>query len=371
MLSSVAQVLNNRLAGLIYFITARCNARCLHCFNYKNLNTELDRELSASETAQICRKLKKLLVLQCSGGEPFLKDDHFDILNNFASITKAIAITTNGSLSRRIEDTMAKLTKQHTNTLFRVSLSIDAIGSLHDEIRNVAGAFDLVNETFQRLRKIRERNRNLLLSVTTTFSRMNEESIAEIIDYVHALGVNHHVLTYIWGEPRENETCNPSLDLYKKALRYRYSKQYGPKKSGLSPILTEMLNKVTDMTLVDILEKGEMVYPCKAIRKFAILRQNGDVNACHMIDENLGNVRENDYDIQSILRNKRSRELMKKIRDSRCVCKVTCINRHNALYSMRTGYYLVKYLRSNLTMPADSVRCPDSNKPEGSRREGT
>ena len=63
-------------AYLIFFITARCNARCSFCFYWEEIeNASKRRELRLEEIDQITAKLKHLLYLSIGGGEPFLRAD--------------------------------------------------------------------------------------------------------------------------------------------------------------------------------------------------------------------------------------------------------------------------------------------------------
>ena len=51
---------------LIHFITSKCNAKCGHCFYWKNLNTK--GELSLEEIEKITKHLPDLVILNISGG---------------------------------------------------------------------------------------------------------------------------------------------------------------------------------------------------------------------------------------------------------------------------------------------------------------
>ena len=62
-------------------ITQRCNFKCKHCYSSAVLGST-DNELSTEEIYQIVDQFKKLKVpvILLSGGEPFMRDDLFEII---------------------------------------------------------------------------------------------------------------------------------------------------------------------------------------------------------------------------------------------------------------------------------------------------
>ena len=58
---------------LILFVTDQCNAKCVTCFYWENLNQ--GESLQPEHIENISRSLGRLLWLDISGGEPFLRKD--------------------------------------------------------------------------------------------------------------------------------------------------------------------------------------------------------------------------------------------------------------------------------------------------------
>jgi len=86
------------LESLIFFVTGECNLRCEHCFYHDRLNKNDDIKLEQIKKAfKSFGKIKNLLL---SGGEPFLREDLFEICCFFKENNgiKSISIPTNGSL---------------------------------------------------------------------------------------------------------------------------------------------------------------------------------------------------------------------------------------------------------------------------------
>jgi len=340
----VFNLFGNNLSTLIYFVTQRCNAQCQMCWNYKNLNRDASKELNVSEIKSICRNLRKLTLLVCSGGEPFLKEDLFEILNTFAAISAGITVPTNAFLPEVTERITSMLVSQNKNTLFRVCISIDGLGDLHDRIRDYKGGFNLLMDTFFRLKRIQMKNRNLLLTFNTVFTKLNEPAIKNIIDFAYDLRIDGHTITYVWGNPKDAETLVPSLESYRGAFQYAHAKSYLGKKCNFPARVIQGINKLSDIVMMDILEKKKIAYYCKAIKKFTVMLENGDIAPCQLlIDKNLGNVRNSNYDIQCILKNNKATELIREIYNKRCCCTLKCCNRINLIYNMKTVFYLMRY----------------------------
>ena len=65
--------------SLIQFVTERCNARCPHCF--VDLKTQ-ENELSLEQIEKISKTTGSALRnIALTGGEPFIRDDLFEIAN--------------------------------------------------------------------------------------------------------------------------------------------------------------------------------------------------------------------------------------------------------------------------------------------------
>lgn len=141
----------NLLPGLmkfsvIFLITERCNLRCPYCF----LD---DRRGGASvpldKFKAVIRKHRPLY-LQLTGGEPTAHPEFEPLVRWCARRPMATQMTINGRGAlkriRFFEDLKIKPI---------AALSLDAAGPEHDRIRNRAGLFDEIMETFKFLKSIR------------------------------------------------------------------------------------------------------------------------------------------------------------------------------------------------------------------------
>ncbi|MBI4698269.1 MAG: radical SAM protein, partial [Nitrospirae bacterium] len=114
-----------RWGYLIFFVTNRCNAKCRHCFYWKNLNKK--EELSLDEIENISKKLGTVQVLLLSGGEPVLRDDLPEIISMFIKNngSKVVSIPTNALLPEEVERVVERLATHFTDITFSINPSID------------------------------------------------------------------------------------------------------------------------------------------------------------------------------------------------------------------------------------------------------
>ena len=107
-----AAVTRNEIFHLTFFVTGLCNLRCKMCFYLDNIEKARKKdELTLDEIRKISEKLKPFIWLLISGGEPFLRDDIFDICKTFYqnNNVKNITIPTNGLETEKIIEITDKL----------------------------------------------------------------------------------------------------------------------------------------------------------------------------------------------------------------------------------------------------------------------
>ena len=339
---------------MIFFVTARCNARCEFCFYWEEIESAASRrELKLEEIDKITKKLKHLLYLSIGGGEPFLRKDLADIVSLFYcnSKTRIVNITTNGLQPARTEALVERMLEENPNLFLKVGISLDALGDKHDEMRKVPGTFAKVRETHDRLRDLRERQRFFGINIATTFSKFNEDEIDQVIDYVDSeLDVNDHTMTFIRGDAKDRSALDASLAKYKWAVDYLEAK-HRPQ----SPMFRILHNVLRMMFRINIetLEQDKMIVPCVAGSKMVTLDDQGQIKPCEMLEHiqetdrfGLGNVRDYDYDIPVLMRSAKACGVRKWIRDTECHCTFECANMANVVFNYRTWpKVVVEYFR--------------------------
>ena len=112
-------------------LTYRCPMRCQMCNIWQN-PTDKKEEIVAADL----RSLPKLKFINLTGGEPFIREDLAEIVEECYKHTKRIVISTSGWF----EDRIIALAKQFPNIGIRIS--IEGLSQKNDELRGREGGFD-------------------------------------------------------------------------------------------------------------------------------------------------------------------------------------------------------------------------------------
>lgn len=142
-------------------ITHRCIAHCLMC-NIWRIPPEV-KDIPSNEWLGFLRQpvFRHVKELDVTGGEPFLRDDLSEFLAGVSRLKKtalpelrSVAVTTNGFLSERVlaGTTTAATAMKESGLDLVVVLAMDAVGEVHDRIRNVKGGWQRLNNTIDSLK---------------------------------------------------------------------------------------------------------------------------------------------------------------------------------------------------------------------------
>ncbi|MBI4598562.1 MAG: radical SAM protein [Candidatus Omnitrophica bacterium] len=172
--------------------TTGCNLECRHCRRLEVAKALSRRDMTAEQVKR--HLIDGLLgvgrpVLVCSGGEPLMRRDLFELAAYAKSRELPIALATNGTL---VDDATAD--RIIASGFERVSISLDgAQANTHDTFRQQQGAFDGAVRGIQRLRA-----RGMGLQVNTTVTLHNIQELEAIYQRVVELGVEAwHVFMFV------------------------------------------------------------------------------------------------------------------------------------------------------------------------------
>jgi radical SAM protein with 4Fe4S-binding SPASM domain len=173
----------NAPSTVFWDITGECNLRCVHCYNFEGKQHE--NELSTEEIKRALEEMSVFSVksISFSGGEPFLRKDMLEIVHHATGLRfNSVGVSTNGILLD------GDIARQLTAANLNVQVSIDGDeAQVHDMARGVKGAFD---GAVRGIKLLLEEGVNL--SVCTTASKWNVESIPNIIQLMDDLGVKNY-----------------------------------------------------------------------------------------------------------------------------------------------------------------------------------
>ncbi len=271
-------------------VTHRCIARCLMC-NIWRIPHDIP-SLSADDwLALLSRDLfTDLVELDITGGEPFLRKDLVDLLTGVCELTDhhltslaSIAITTNGLLTGRVwEETEKILQTTRSKGIDLVMVcAMDAIGEVHDTIRQYPGAWAKVDRTIQGLQRLKSEYPHLIVGLKTTVLPFNVDHLDGIVSYARENDLFTIISPCIITDGRYlNPDRSDDLTFTRKQTEQMI--QFYAKDQSLWSF--------HDACLVRYLRTGRMKKPCSCGYNYFFIRSSGALLPCPLIDESPGNV---------------------------------------------------------------------------------
>ena len=318
---------------ITFFVTNRCNARCSHCFYWKNLNKSKKDELNLDQIKRVAQSLKHpLTTLLITGGEPFLREDLFEICKIFEKYNKTskIVIPTNGYFSEEIYKTIKKIVEE-TNLNVDVNISIDGLDKTSSKIRGIKDIFTNYEETIRLLKSIK--NKRFHPAILTTISTDNYSEILDLLKYNNQHWRLPHRFQYIRScnevyniDPeivqgffqRNKKTSLPALDKIRE-LNKQLDRILGENNLQIK------INKMERKSSYQILTNKRKIMECVAGNYDAVIFPNGEVSLCEMTKP-FSNLKEFDYDFYKLWNSKKANEMRKKIRFCSCTHSCNLIN---------------------------------------------
>ena len=246
-------------------VTDSCNLNCIGCYSYiKNRNQKKD--LSLEQIKYILDTLSQNGVsnIVISGGEPFLRDDLFEILKYSKKTLKIkdIVIISNGTISIEKYDRCLEY-------LDKLSISIDGYSSQTRFIRD-QGIMSKVLETINYLKN------KTNLSLISTLHKKNSRLIKEYIKLSESIGVpiSFSVFTVDNDNPEFKDYILDEND-YKKIYEL-FETNKNIKSSDLSIDSCKITAKNccnVGKSLISIGADGS-IYPCHMLHKKELLLGN-------------------------------------------------------------------------------------------------
>jgi len=287
-----------------WHITDRCNLRCEHCYQHsfdgtdpplKMLLTILQRFIEAVNT------FKTPARITLTGGEPFLRSDFFDLLDEIAKHRRLFrfAILTNGMLI--VQQTARRLARMKPDY---VQVSLDGMKETHEALRG-QGSFAPAIEGIRQL--VRAGVRTL---ISFTASRRNVTDFPAVAKLGAELGVHR-----IWADrliPNSPEQQNLSLSpeetwaFFETMQAARQSLQVGFIRRICGCISTEVMMHRALQFLVG----GGTMYRCTAGRSLVAVLPDGTLLPCRRLPIPVGNLME-----QSLVELYQSSELLRQLRE--------------------------------------------------------
>jgi MoaA/NifB/PqqE/SkfB family radical SAM enzyme len=282
-----------------------------------------------------------MLFFTPTGGEPYLRRDLAEIVRIFHRNNHAanVGIPTNGSLTGRVVETTRDMLDTCPGVDLHVDVSIDGIGKRHDEIRQFSGLFDRAVRTYQELRILEKHYPNFSTCVEITVSAYNQDHLLELYDYLtRKLGVNTVFTLLTRGAPRDPGAKDFDIRKYEELHAVLERDNKGRILSGYYKMpFSDLLNAkriVRPRIIAKTVRERSFQIPCYAGTLGGAMFSEGQVLPCELyVDNEIGNVRDVDYDFKKLWYSPRADELRRYIRDTKCFCTYECFLTVNILFN--------------------------------------
>lgn len=179
-------------------VTNACNLRCRHC--YVAAAEKLEGELSTNEALKLIEELDRIGItdITISGGEPFLRSDLWQIIEEIKSRRIPFMIYTNATLLN--EEKLKKLADFDTKA---ISVSLNgATAKTHNFVQN-ADTFEKVIGTIKKLNDY-----GIKVQVLFTLMKVNSGEFDELVSLSRRLDVESICIYPFYPQGRGKENLN-------------------------------------------------------------------------------------------------------------------------------------------------------------------
>ncbi len=357
--------LNERPFMVVWETTQACDLACRHC--RMGVTDEHDPQILTYEEActlmdQVASFGKPRPMFVMTGGDPFKRDDLYDLIRYGAEKGLLVAVSPSGTPLL----TAQRLQAIHKEGARAISLSIDGSNSqIHDDFRQVPGVFDRTVEGWKAAREM-----GLKVQINTTVTRYNLFDLPNIFSLVQEIGAMTWALFFLVPTGRAISEDEISPEDYEAVMNFLYdASKYVSAKTveghhykriivqraalearDIPPeeyiTLNDTYYRLRDH-LNQIVKEKDLPPPADRVRRapmhinsgngFVFVSQRGDVYPCGYLPFLVGNIRE-----QSLVNIYRDNPTMQSLRDrsqlkGRCgVCEFynLCSGSRSRAYAM-------------------------------------
>ena len=330
----------------ILFLTNKCNARCHHCFYWKNINKESE-ELKLEEIIEISRNIKGIEHLAITGGEPFLRQDLVSVVEAFYknSGVRSISLQSNGFMTEKIFTAVKDILEKCPKLNLQVAISMDNIGDKHDRMRRVPGIFMRAAETIKKMKTLKRKN--LQVAVNIALSSQNQDDIENIYLHIRDIIKPDAIYPLLCRGDVENKELKNVVPGYYEKLTEMCRDDMAKRKIGYKNFLFFSWLNARDslarkLVLERISNKKSACVNCVAGDLAGVMRENGDVYACELKNLKLGNIREAGYRLEKIWSSPEAARARKWIKQNKCSCTHECFFNFNLLFDFKMAPRIFK-----------------------------
>jgi MoaA/NifB/PqqE/SkfB family radical SAM enzyme len=184
--SVLAKVKPIRPTVLIYNCTFVCDARCTMCNNWTRGNRKEDMTIAQIDQVFNHRFWGAIENLNISGGEPTTRNDLPEMVEMFQRRLprlRKIGVNTTGLTPQRAIPMLTRIAKfcADHNLLFSARVSLDGIGDVHNQVRDVKRGFDKASQTIEAMQKLSDELPSFQFGIASTIFATNLQDARNIL----------------------------------------------------------------------------------------------------------------------------------------------------------------------------------------------
>ncbi|MDI3502577.1 MAG: 3,8-cyclase [Archaeoglobi archaeon] len=259
------------ITNLRISVTQRCNLRCIYC-HHEGQNGQFDEEIDREDILKVVKVAGEFGVrkLKITGGEPLLREDLPDIVNEIEGM-REISITTNGVLLSDLAEELKEC------GVTRVNVSLDSLRE--ERYMKVTGAKKGI---FERVVEGIELAHELDLTpvkINTVLLRgINEDEIQDLINFVSGKKMILQLIELIGDDALRGDILRVEKVLRERAKGVVFRKMHNRPKYFLNGAEIEVVKPVRN---------PEFCMHCTRMR----VTSDGKLKPCLLRDDNLVSIR--------------------------------------------------------------------------------
>ncbi|MDD5302703.1 MAG: radical SAM protein [Elusimicrobia bacterium] len=328
----------------IFFVTAICNARCKHCFYWEEIGSaKASQELQLPEIEKMSRSLR-LIYLSVGGGEPFLRKDLAEIVKAFYDNSGLLFcnIVTNGYYTEQTAAVVRRILAECPRLRLKIQVSIDDFEKEHDENRKVPGIYRRALATIRQLSAdFRSKEERFSLDIATCLTRSNKTHAMELMTHLRdSAAFDNFSFLYPRGNAEVKEEKDVTPQEYKAAIALIEKAEFRDNNNSILGAVQRVARK----GILSVVEKDAYPWPCLGGKKFVNITERGVLQPCEILGQmlpayksDMADLHDFDFDVRKALAAKKSKEVVRFIKDSKCKCSFECAAMNNAVFDKRNA----------------------------------
>ena len=322
--------------NLTVSVTYTCPSRCKTC----DIWQKKVPDFTLDEYEKTFRSMEGVPVwVTVSGGDQFVRSDLPQLFALIRGILrpKIINLPMNGLLTKQIEKQLPGIVEASRGSKLILNLSLDDIGSKHDEIRGARDNWDKMMSTRELALSLQRSNPHVTVGIHTVISTHNVGRLPEIHRELKKLEPDSYI-TEIAEERVELKTIGkeitPGAGEYAAAADYLIAEMRRNRSPHPMGRLVESFRFEYYRLVKEYLQKRGQVIPCYAGWASAQIAPDGYVWGCCIRAESVGGLRENGYDFGKVWFSPEADRFRTSVAARECACPLANASYTNMLMSL-------------------------------------